>query len=342
VDLILTLAGFGVGIVVGLTGMGGGALMTPILVLAFGVPPLAAVSSDLAAAAVMKPFGGWVHARRGTVNWSLVRWLCAGSMPSAFLGVLLTRLLGGDGAVQDVVQYALAAALLLAAAGLMLKAWTARRRPAGAGPDAPIRVRPLPTLLLGAAGGLVVGLTSVGSGSLIIVVLLALYPTLRANDLVGTDLVQAIPLVACAAVGHLLFGDLHLDLAATILIGSVPGVLLGARLSARAPAGVVRVALVIVLMTSSLRLFGSPGGVTVALAALATGVAVVVGALRRRANARANGTSTSGTSTSGTSTSGTSTAGSAAAGTAVAAGPAGPDRADAAAPVSRFVTQRRS
>src|SRR5512132_2246994 len=120
-DLVLTLASFGVGIIVGLTGMGGGALMTPILVLLFGVPPLAAVSSDLAASAVMKPFGGWVHARRGTVNWSLVRWLCVGSVPSAFLGVLLMRLLGDDAAVQSVVQTALAIALLLAAAGLVVK-----------------------------------------------------------------------------------------------------------------------------------------------------------------------------------------------------------------------------
>ncbi|HEV8174213.1 MAG TPA: sulfite exporter TauE/SafE family protein, partial [Actinoplanes sp.] len=88
-DLTLALAGFGVGIIVGMTGMGGGALMTPILVLVFGIPPVAAVSSDLAASAVMKPFGGWVHARRGTVNWRLVGWLCAGSVPSAFLGVLL-------------------------------------------------------------------------------------------------------------------------------------------------------------------------------------------------------------------------------------------------------------
>src|SRR5436309_15404704 len=113
-DPVLALAGFGVGVVVGLTGMGGGALMTLILVLVFGVPPMAAVSSDLAASAVMKPFGGWVHARRGTVNWSLVGWLCAGSVPSAFLGVLLLRLIGSDGAVQHTIQLALAAALLLA------------------------------------------------------------------------------------------------------------------------------------------------------------------------------------------------------------------------------------
>src|SRR6187551_622980 len=114
-DPVLALAGFGVGVVVGLTGMGGGALMTPILVLAFGVPPLAAVSSDLAASAVMKPFGGFVHARRGTVNWSLARWLCLGSVPAAFLGVLLTRLLGQANEVQKAVQYGLAVALMLAA-----------------------------------------------------------------------------------------------------------------------------------------------------------------------------------------------------------------------------------
>src|SRR3954454_22539610 len=112
-DPILTLAGFGVGVVVGLTGMGGGALMTPILVLIFGIPPVAAVSSDLAASAVMKPFGGFVHARRGTVNWALVRWLCVGSVPSAFLGVLLLRLLGDDAAVQETIRTALAVALLL-------------------------------------------------------------------------------------------------------------------------------------------------------------------------------------------------------------------------------------
>src|SRR3954468_11492401 len=128
-DLTLALAGLGVGIIVGLTGMGGGALMTPILVLFFGVPPVAAVSSDLAASAVMKPFGGWVHARRGTVDWRLVAWLCAGSVPAAFLGVLLLRLLGDDAQVQTAIRTALGVALVLAAGGLILKAWSARRRP---------------------------------------------------------------------------------------------------------------------------------------------------------------------------------------------------------------------
>jgi uncharacterized protein len=267
-DWTMALAGLGVGIVVGLTGMGGGALMTPVLVLVFGIPPVAAASSDLAASAVMEPFGGWVHARRGTVNWKLVRWLCAGSVPSAFLGVLLLRLLGDDATVQHTIKVALGVALLLAAAGLLLKAWVTRRQP-GDAPAEPITVRPAPTLLLGAAGGLIVGLTSVGSGSLIIVALLALYPRLRANDLVGTDLVQAIPLVASAAIGHVFFGDLQLDLAAAVLIGSIPGVLIGARISSCAPGGI---ALVIVLLASALKLLDVPTltvGITIALATAA-------------------------------------------------------------------------
>ncbi|MGC9668102.1 sulfite exporter TauE/SafE family protein [Planosporangium sp. 12N6] len=260
---VLALAGFGVGTIVGLTGMGGGALMTPVLVLFFGIPPLTAVSSDLVASAVMKPFGSLVHIRRGTVNWSLVGWLCAGSVPSAFAGVLLLRAIGGDGGVQHAIQSALGVALLLAVVGIVVKAYRSSGAPASDGATAALRVRPVPTVLLGALGGLVVGLTSVGSGSLIIVVLLVLYPMLRANDLVGTDLVQAVPLVAAAALGHVLFGDFHLDLSAAILVGSIPGVLLGARLSSRAPAGVVRAALVFVLLASALKLFGVPNLVVV-------------------------------------------------------------------------------
>ncbi|MEV4706878.1 sulfite exporter TauE/SafE family protein [Actinoplanes sp. NPDC049316] len=279
-DLTLALAGLGVGIVVGLTGMGGGALMTPILVLVFGVPPVAAVSSDLAASAVMKPFGGFVHARRGTVNWRLVAWLCAGSVPSAFLGVLLLRLLGDDEAVQHTIKVSLGVALLLAAGGLLLKAWVSRRK-RGDGPPAAITVRPVPTLLLGAGGGLIVGLTSVGSGSLIIVALLALYPKLRVNDLVGTDLVQAIPLVMSAAVGHALFGDLQLDLAGAVLLGSIPGVLIGARISSRAPGGIIRTALVIVLLASALKLLDVPTATVGVVTGAAVLAAIALPAIRR-------------------------------------------------------------
>jgi uncharacterized protein len=266
-DLLMAAAAFGIGIVVGLTGMGGGALMTPVLVLFFNIPPLTAVSSDLVASAVMKPVGSFVHLRRGTVHLGLVRWLCIGSIPGAFSGVLIARALGRGEDVQEIIRFALGAALLLAAIGLIVRAYLrlvehARRRDGRARPlpEGPPRlhIRPLPTVILGLLGGLVVGITSVGSGSLIIIALMALYPRLTANELVGTDLVQAVPLVASAALGHLLFGDFRLDLTTSLLIGCIPGVWLGAHLSSRAPGGLVRRALAFVLLASALKLLNVP------------------------------------------------------------------------------------
>ncbi len=263
IDWLLTVASFGIGIVVGLTGMGGGALMTPVLVLFFQIPPLTAVSSDLVASAIMKPVGSYVHLRRGTVHLGLVKWLCIGSIPGAFSGVLIARALGGGQEVQDVIRIALGVALLLAAAGLTVRAYLrlvehARRRDGRAAPlpqgKPAVDLRVGPTILLGLVGGIVVGMTSVGSGSLIIIALMALYPTLKASELVGTDLVQAVPLVASAAVGHLLFGDFHLDLTTSLLLGCIPGVWVGAHLSARAPGGLVRRALAFVLLASALKL----------------------------------------------------------------------------------------
>jgi uncharacterized membrane protein YfcA len=263
IDWLLTAASFGIGIVVGLTGMGGGALMTPVLVLFFQIPPLTAVSSDLVASAVMKPVGSVVHLRRGTVHLGLVKWLCLGSIPGAFSGVLIARALGRGQEVQDVIRIALGVALLLAAAGLTVRAYLrlvehARRRD-GKAPPLPqgrptVNLRIWPTVIRGVVGGIVVGMTSVGSGSLIIIALMALYPTLKASELVGTDLVQAVPLVASAAVGHLLFGDFHLDLTTSLLLGCIPGVWVGAHLSARAPGGLVRRALAFVLLASALKL----------------------------------------------------------------------------------------
>ncbi|GII58632.1 UPF0721 transmembrane protein [Planotetraspora thailandica] len=258
-DYAMAIGSFLVAIVVGLTGMGGGALMTPMLVTFFGVPPLAAVSSDLVAAAVMKPVGSLVHLRHGTVHLKLVGWLCAGSVPAAFCGVLLARALGDGEDVQVVVQWALGVALLIAAAGLAVRGYLAMRdRPDGmAATDLPsVSARPVPTVLVGVVGGLVVGMTSVGSGSLIIVALLALYPALKANQLVGTDLVQAVPLVMSAALGHLLFGDFQLSITTALLAGSIPGVYIGSRISSRAPSGLVRPVLAFVLLASALKMFG--------------------------------------------------------------------------------------
>src|SRR4051812_24292532 len=261
-DLYVTLAGLVVGFVVGLTGMGGGALMTPVLVLLFGVQPLAAVSSDLVASMIMKPVGGAVHIKHGTVHRDLVKWLVLGSVPAAFCGVLLIKALGDGDGVQTIVKISLGIALLLAVTMMIVRALldVRQRTLAGGTPQtAPaIRARPVPTLVVGVLGGLVVGMTSVGSGSLIIVALLMLYPALKAGDLVGTDLVQAVPLVASAALGHLLFGDFQLGLTASILIGSIPGVYLGARASASAPSWFLRRAIAVVLLASALKLLDVP------------------------------------------------------------------------------------
>ncbi|MDQ6721863.1 MAG: sulfite exporter TauE/SafE family protein [Candidatus Dormibacteraeota bacterium] len=290
VDFTLAAAGLFVGFLVGLTGMGGGALMTPILILVFRVHPLAAVSSDLVASFFMKPIGAFVHFRRGTVHLKMVGWLMVGSIPSAFAGVFVLRLLGQGSNVQSITQIALGVALLLATATMIFKALLNLRQrargehlaPAVSPTDVP--VKPIPTILVGVAGGLIVGMTSVGSGSLVIACLLLLYPRLRANQLVGTDLLQAIPLVGAAALSHLFFGDFKLSLTTSLLIGAIPGVYIGARASAQAPARLVRRALAFVLLASGLKLVQVA---TVPLAVILVAVAVLgepAWALVRRTN----------------------------------------------------------
>lgn len=291
-DLGLLAVAVGIGVVVGLTGMGGGALMTPTLVLFFGVPPLTAVSSDIVASAFMKPAGSWVHIRRGTVSWPLVRLLVIGSVPSAFLGVLAARLLGPGERVQEVLKTALGGVLLVAAIGLAVRAYLRLHERAamrdGRVPRLPqdrpeVTPRPALTITIGAVIGLIVGLTSVGSGSLIIIALMALYPVLKASQLVGTDLVQAVPLVLAAAVAHLLFGDVDWAVTLPIILGSIPGAYLGAQLSSRLSGGLVRRSLALVLTAAGLKMLGVPN-----LAVLAVVVAVLVlgtvawGVLRRR------------------------------------------------------------
>ena len=282
-DLGVALAGLVVGVTVGLTGMGGGALMTPVLVLVFGVDPLAAVSTDVVASLVMKPIGGAVHARRGNVHTGIVRWLALGSVPAAFAGVLVLRSLGDGPALSQRIETLLGVTLLVAATAMTLRVLVQTRRgQATSGPGA-VPVRRGATLAVGVLGGLVVGMTSVGSGSLMIVLLLVLYPTLSSRSLVGTDLVQAVPLVASAAVGHLLFGDFRLALTASLLVGCVPGVYVGARLSARAPDTLIRPLLVAVLVASATRLLDAPTLAALIAGAAAGGAVVAAGRLAERA-----------------------------------------------------------
>ncbi|GAA1861841.1 sulfite exporter TauE/SafE family protein [Myceligenerans crystallogenes] len=263
-DIPLILGGLMVGFVVGLTGMGGGALMTPMLIFVFRVDPLMAVSSDVVASLFMKPAGAFVHLRRKTVNLPLVGWLCLGSVPAAFSGALLIKFIPFGDEVDTILKQFLGVALLLASLGLVVRAvlqMVRERSALGEGPVAPsapdLVVRPLPTVLLGAVAGLMVGLTSVGAGSIVIVILLMMYPALKASQIVGTDLVQAIPLVAAASAGHLLYGDFSLGLTVSLLIGAIPGAWLGAQVSSRAPGGIIRRALAILLLASGLKLLGA-------------------------------------------------------------------------------------
>jgi uncharacterized protein len=257
IDPYIVIGSAVVGLLVGLTGAGGGALMTPMLILLFKVTPPAAISSDLVAAVVMRPVGAVVHLRKGTVNLRLVGWLAAGSVPMALAGAYFLHLLGNTKSAQTHVEVALGAALLIGAVAMAVRYVTDIR--GGADRGAAIKdivCKPVPTLLIGMVGGVIVGMTSVGSGSLMIVLLLFLYPTLRANTLVGTDLTQAVPLTAAAAVGALLFGSVQFGVTASIIIGSVPAVLIGSLLSSRAPDKYIRPVIAFVIFASGLKYVG--------------------------------------------------------------------------------------
>jgi uncharacterized membrane protein YfcA len=242
-----------VGLLVGLTGAGGGALMTPMLILMFSVKPAAAISSDLVAAVVMRPVGALVHLRKGTVNLRLVGWMVLGSVPTAFLGAWLLRELGSGADV----EIALGAALLAGAAAMVLRSLLDKRSGVPrTGVVGEVTVRPVPTVLIGMVGGLIVGMTSVGSGSLMIVLLLFTYPLLSAGQLVGTDLTQAVPLTAAAALGALAFGHVEFGVTGSVILGSVPAVLIGAMLSSRAPDRFIRPVITFVILASGLKYVG--------------------------------------------------------------------------------------
>jgi len=273
----IVLAGFIVGMLVGLTGAGGGALMTPILILLFGVAPSAAVSSDIVASAIMKPFGGAIHFRRGTVHTGLVLWLSIGSVPAAFAGVFIDRALGSGSVLQHRLEDAMGVALLIASAALVVRllldsARAGREPAAAAAEDEMFPVKRALTVAIGVVGGLLVGITSVGSGSLMIVLLMLAYPAMSMRRLVGTDIVQSMPLVASAAVAHALFGNLHVGLTAAITIGSIPGVIIGSLVSARGSNFLLRPLLAVVLLGTALKLVG------VGPIPLAVTLAVFVGA----------------------------------------------------------------
>ena len=257
--LSVLVVSFGVGIVVGLTGMGGGALMTPALIF-LGVNPAAAVANDLVAASINKSVGASVHWRRGSPNLRLAGMLVIGSVPFAFAGGFIVKSIGAAERQQEFLTYAIGVALLFTAGTYTLRMYLQLRQVSGGNlasdDDPPVRV--LPTILVGAVGGLLVGITSVGSGSLIMVALLLLYPTLSAVRLVGTDLVQAVPLVLAAAIGHVATEGVTWAVLIPLILGGTPGTFLGARMSAWVSQSVIRRGIVIVLTLTGLKMLGVP------------------------------------------------------------------------------------
>ncbi len=257
--LILGLAGTLIGLVIGLTGMGGGVLLTPLLVILFGVNPAAAVSSDVVVSLLIKPFGAAVHRKAGTVQWAIVKWLTLGSVPGAIAGTFLGHqfLANREAWLKAAIGITLLIAGSLMAYRVVKTRWRKTVEATTPGPSeslSPVAARPLPTTLIGLVGGLFVGATSVGSGSLILALLLGVYPMLKASQLVGTDLAQAIPLVGAAAIAHLFIGDVQLGLVAPLVVGAIPGVIVGGLISSRVADTWIRPAIATVLIGSGLKL----------------------------------------------------------------------------------------
>jgi len=238
--------------------MGGGALMTPILIIFLHVPPLTAVGTDLAYAAITKAFGGFVHWRQRTVDTKLALSLAAGSVPAAILGVIFVYWLGSvidAEAMNQLIQRLLGIALLIVAATLLLRPFVDRHSSRQARCVAPKQRPRNRTILLGAFVGFLVGVTSVGSGTLVIVALLLFYPYLAMMRVVGTDVYHGAILVSAAALAHGVAGNVNFPLMLNLLIGSLPGVFIGSKLSVQVPEKVLRPVLVTILAASGLKLF---------------------------------------------------------------------------------------
>ena len=279
-DWKLSLAGLLIGLLVGMTGMGGGSLMTPLLVLVFGFKPTVAIGTDIVHGAIFKSFGAVQHRRLGHVHARLVAWMLIGSVPFSLLGVFVAWWLKkehGDG-FEDVARGILGVTLIVCGAAFLVKAYLRYKAN-----DRPFILRPrdrVIAVVLGMAGGFVVGLTSVGSGTLFGLVMMFAFP-LTAAKIVGTDIFHAALLLAVAGAGHLVAGNVDLAATGWLLIGSIPGVLIGGRLTVRLPDRALRIALAGTLTLAGVKLLDPPGAdVIVIVGAVAAALAAVVVGVR--------------------------------------------------------------
>ena len=253
--LSFVVSGFAVGFLVGMTGVGGGSLMTPLLTLLFGVSPSVAVGTDLAFASLTKSAGTFTHRLRGTVRWDIVRLLCMGALPAALLASLWLKQFGAlNKDIGQLIRYTIACSVLLTVLALLFKrkllAWIT------AHPDRQLHGRPLAvaTIASGALLGTLVTISSIGAGAIGATLLVLLYPRLTAAEVAGTDIAYAVPLTAIAAVGHWWLGSINWELLGTLLIGSLPGITLGAYAARAVPERILRGVLAFTLVSVAAKL----------------------------------------------------------------------------------------
>ncbi|MCX7569454.1 sulfite exporter TauE/SafE family protein [Tumebacillus sp. DT12] len=249
----ISLGGFVVGLLIGLTGMGGGLVMTPMMIFLFGVNPTVAVGTDLLYASVTKLFGGWQHWRQKTVDWPVVRMLSVGSVPGALAGAFTIMFLQGNYAaeVEGIVGKMLGFTYLVIALVMIWRMFNKPRvRSAEEGPPVPDRRK---MMFLGLFGGFIVGLTSVGSGTLFMAMLVIIYPIAVAR-LVGTDIVQAVLVTGVAGIAHFAIGNVNLPMVGMLLIGSIPGILIGSRMTVKVPAVAVQTCLFLMIFLSGFKM----------------------------------------------------------------------------------------
>lgn len=252
-DMLHALAGLLVGFLVGVTGVGGGSLMTPILVLLFGVSPQTAVGTDLLFAATTKIVGSGVHGWRSTVDWKIVRRLASGSVPAALLTLLVLSRFGKVGKeASEIILVVLGGMLVLTSIATLFQKKLAVFAKTHERLDE--RESLVPTIALGAVLGVAVTISSVGAGAIGVTALLMLYPALRVSKIVGSDIAHAVPLTLVAGFGHWMIGGVNLTLLGNLLIGSIPGVIAGSLLSSRSPDHILRPALAAVLLFSGIKL----------------------------------------------------------------------------------------
>ena len=281
------IAGLAVGVLVGITGMGAGSLMTPILVFIFGFNPATAIGTDILHGAVFKSVGGLRHHRLGTTSAKLSGWMFLGSAPASLLGVTTSSWLKhryGSG-IQSTEGYVLGAALVLGGLGMLLKS-VMRAREVGDGAFVMRKRDKVAAVLIGLIGGYIVGLTSVGSGVFFGLTMLIVFP-LRAHKVVGTDILHAAGLLWVAGVGHFVAGNVDLHAVAWLLLGSVPGILIGSQYMVRIADRMLRITLSVVLFASGMKLVDPNGDSWIAVsAAYVVATAAIVLAIRMREGAR--------------------------------------------------------